>query len=149
MSFDDFKGWCVRHRTLLLALGIVVVVTAGSIYLMPVRGGVYIIMKNRYPFAVRYVGQTKNFTARMCNPILSGYYDPARHWFVKIPLPSAKDALEETLIKVLKPALNRSYTVAVNAGQGVVSWSVALISPSAFVVFWRNGYFKDRGKPSA
>lgn len=136
MGFDEFKDWCVRHKKLLISLGIAMVaVSTTCLYLSTVKGGVYLIIQRGYPFTIRYVGQTKSFATRKVAHLLAGYYDPVKHYFLKIPIPSVKDGLEEILINLLKPPLNRSYTVGVNAGRNLVTGTGVIISASAF--FWR------------
>jgi hypothetical protein len=66
---------------------------------------------------------------------MTGYFDPVKHHFLKIPIASAKDGLEEILINIFKRPLNRSYTVTLNAGTNLVIEAVAIIPASVF--FWR------------
>ncbi len=105
------------------------------IYLSTVKGGVYLIVQRGYPFTVRYVRQTRSFATRKVAHLLADYYDPVKHYFLKIPIPSVKDGLEEILINLFKPPLSRSYTVAVNARINLVTGAGVIIPASVF--FWR------------
>ena len=121
MKLQELKDWCRANRKELIVLSAVVVIATGIVvYLCTVEGGIYIIVQGR-PFCIKYVGQTRNFHVRRWAHLCSGYYDPSRDWFARIPIPSVKDALEKFLINVIKPPLNKDYEVATKAFRGFVS----------------------------
>jgi hypothetical protein len=137
MRMQEVKHWCRAHRKELIVLGsVAIVVTAVGVYLYTVEGGVYIIVQGR-PFCIKYVGQTRNFVARRWGHFCTGYYNPSKDWFVRIPIPSIKDALEKFLINVIKPPLNRDYEVAKGVTKGFASGVNVIFAGMTAIRLWR------------
>jgi hypothetical protein len=110
--------WCKRHKKLCIALGIVgVVVIGGVVYFVSVNGGVYMIVNKGMRLAAKrrivYVGRTCDFATRKTAHLWMGRFNPAKHWFVRIPIPPRFSTtaawLEEWLIRLLKPEGNTIY----------------------------------------